>query len=266
MTTPVQSSVKIRHISHHTFKLFVNNYLQNDPLPLRKHKRHLRPRRMHSPNVPPFMQQQQRRFYQLRRSKRSTSTENENESASSMTYASFVKHYDPVYETRYKGNPDTIKNRKNKSQKPVLPKFESELEDLADDHFFHDQIRRDRKLRDHSLKKDVEVFDLKQMRRFGESAEDKTTDKPVILIKKGVGSDEKNFEFVHDAKKLGKNAKFRFDLERELKSLKCVECESFDSVPESAEVESNERDQEKAKIIDDFQRRVIGRREKQVNG
>lgn len=188
-----------------------------------------------------------------------------------MTYASFVKHYEPVYETRYKGNADTSKRRSNKSQKhqpspPSSTPKSSELEDLADDHFFHDQIRRDRKLKDHTLKKDVEVFDLKQMRRFGESAEDKTTDKPVIL--KDVGSSkEKNFEFVHDAKKLGKNAKYRFDLEKELSSLKCVECESLDSIPESGEeIEGQDKDKEKVKIIDDFQRRIYDRRDKRVYG
>lgn len=219
---------------------------------------------MYTPNLPPF--KQQRRFYQMRRIKRSNEPEKENEGASSMTYASFVKHYDPVYETRYKGAPDSSTKRRNKSIKEQTSppkKHDSELEDLADDHFFHDQIRRERKLKDHTLKKDVEVFDLKQMRRFGESAEDKSTDKPVI-VKKGTGSEEKSFEFVHDAKKLGKNAKFRFDLEKELRGLKCFECDSLDSVPESEEVDT--KDQEKAKIIDDFQRRIIDRREKQVNG
>lgn len=203
---------------------------------------------MQSP-LPPF--KQQRKFYQLRRIKRSA-TENKNPYLSH--YLSFDDYYNrPVYETRYKGNSDS---RRSKSSKPSSTTLDKELEDLADDHFFHDQVRQDRKLKNHPLKKDVEVFDVRQMKQFGESAEDKSKGG-----KNFGASDERNYEFVHDSKKLGKNEKYK-----NFGYKKCVECESLDNATDSDEFESNEKDKEKIKIIDEFQRRIFNSREKRVKG
>lgn len=268
--------------------IFSSIHLQNGPLRLKPVRRNLRLRRM--PFTPGSMGSQQQR-YLIRRIKRST---NQNENPFTSHYLPFDEIYPArSYETRYKGT-DKKKNRpKSKSIKPKNSEVvsDTEVDDLADDRFFLHQVRRDKRLRNHTLKKDVEVFDINQMRKFGESAEDRTTTtlRPIPIdtdgdddtSEEGITNnstllsseedevEEKNYELIQNSKKLSKNAKFKTDRierttgrnTRRKQTKKCYECEKTDLSEEVDDIDDSiESDKEHYKGIDSYDSRKSARR------
>lgn len=146
--------------------------------------------------------------------------------------------------------PTKSTKHKSKAKRPVKT---PETDALADDDYFFKQVRREKELKDHSFKSDVELFDVAR-RKVPKPVEyhDSTYVKHEQNDKMNSETDgEKNYEFIQNPKNLGKNDK----IAQKVKIPKCFECDSTVTGEQKENLEQD--DDQKVKIINDFSTRIL---------